>query len=72
MRLDVSPLAAYSGRFQRHHRNPRACGSDQYEVDKETGALFVDRLSARRCTIRATTVTFRSHLPTMEIRSMCW
>ncbi len=44
----------------------------KYEVDKMTGAMFVDRFLPRRCTTRATTATSRTPCPTTATRWTCW
>jgi inorganic pyrophosphatase len=44
----------------------------KYELDKETGALFVDRFMSTAMPTPATTAIFRTRCPAMAIRSMCW
>ncbi len=44
----------------------------KFEVDKETGAMFVDRFMNTACTTPATTATCRTPCPRTATRWTCW
>jgi len=44
----------------------------KYEVDKDSGALFVDRFIGTAMHYRAITGTCRTRSPTTATRSTCW
>ena len=44
----------------------------KYEIDKETGAIFVDRFMSTAMHYPCNTVTSRAHSPVTAIPATCW